>query len=121
MATILLIEDDDDSRQVMAEVMTSEGHEVFEAADGVEALSMAHARHFDLAVTDLVMPKKDGRETIGELRRGFPSMKIIAVSGLQLTSASDLGAHLVIRKPIDIVDLINAVSRMAAVRKSEQC
>jgi CheY-like chemotaxis protein len=125
---ILLIEDDDDSRQVMAEVLTSEGYAVFEAADGVEALSMAQTRRFDLVVTDLVMPKKDGFETIRELLRSFPNLKIIAMSGdvqrmegrNNLATASDLGAHLVIRKPIELADLLRAVSRMAAICATEQ-
>ena len=121
MAAILLIEDDRDSREVIAEILTTAGHEILEASDGIEALSIARGRSVDLVVTDILMPKKDGLETISELRKIFPMMKIIAMSGSvqavfgfeHLRTATDLGAHLVIRKPMDLEELLDAVSRVA--------
>lgn len=122
MAAILLIEDDRDSREIMTEVLTAAGHEIVEASDGVEALSMARERRIDLVVTDILMPRKDGLETISELRKTFPALKIIAMSGSvqrlvgfeHLRTATDLGAELVIRKPIDLEELLEAVTRVAA-------
>ena len=122
MAAILLIEDDHDSREIIAEVLTTAGHEILEASDGNEALSIAGDRSIDLVVTDILMPKKDGLETISELRKMFPTLKIIAMSGSvqrvagfeHLRTATDLGAHLVIRKPIDLEELLDAVRRVVA-------
>lgn len=119
----MLVEDDADSRQVMAEILAMAGHEVFEAGDGVEALSIARTQRVEVAVTDIVMPRKDGLETIEELRRSFPNVRIIALSGSvepvggrnRLSAAGDFGAHVVLRKPIDLVDLLEAVTRLVAV------
>lgn len=109
----------------MAEILAMASHEVFEAADGVEALSIARTQRIEVAITDIVMPRKDGLETIEELRRSFPSVKIIALSGSvepvagrnRLSAAGDFGAHVVLRKPIDLGDLLEAVTRVLAARE----
>lgn len=62
-------------------MLKAEGFEARIAADGAEALAMQRERPFDLVITDIYMPNKDGMETIADLRRDFPSTKIIAISG----------------------------------------
>lgn len=62
-------------------MLKAEGLDIRLAADGTEALAMQRARPFDLVITDIFMPNKDGLETIAELKRDFPATKIIAISG----------------------------------------
>ncbi len=81
MARILVIDDNDDFRKVIREVLEKEGYEVVEAGDGDEGISLFKEKPADLVITDLIMPGKEGIQTMVELRRDFPDVKVIAVSG----------------------------------------
>src|SRR5687767_14027836 len=81
MASILLVEDDEQLRPMLKLVLERGGHQVQEAGNGKEALKIYLRHPTDLVVTDLVMPDKEGLETILELRRIYPDVKIIAMSG----------------------------------------
>ena len=107
MATIMVVDDDPQVRELLATVLRMDGHEVTQACDGVEAVALCHAHAPDLAVIDLIMPQKEGIETIRELRREYPDMRILAISGgglrgtgpyLQL--AERLGADMGMPKPL---------------------
>lgn len=120
MARILLIEDDDPLRQVIAQSLVLAGHEVFQAADGRQGLEIFHAATFDLVLTDLVMPGKEGVETIIELRREQPALKIIAMSGgmprsdFYLNLAAHLGAQRTLAKPFTPTELIKVIDEVLA-------
>ena len=120
MARILLIEDDDELRKVIAQSLARVGHEVFQAAEGSEGLNLFHGGDFDLVLTDLVMPGKEGVETIIELRRERPALKIIAMSGgmprsaFYLNLAGHLGAQRTIEKPFTPTDLIRTIDELLA-------
>lgn len=81
MATILLVDDDEQYRLMLNEVLQLAGYEVRQAQDGKEALRIYQAAPTDLVITDLIMPEKEGLETIRELRAYNPAVKIIAMSG----------------------------------------
>ena len=81
MASILLIEDDAEVRTVIRRMLESKNHEVVEAPNGKVGLRLYRKNSTDLVVTDILMPDKEGIETIRELRRDFPEVKIIAISG----------------------------------------
>src|SRR5216684_3398316 len=81
MANVLVIEDDAVTRTVVCTLLESAGHTVSEAADGDAGLAMFYANSPDLVITDILMPGKDGIETIRELRGTNPEAKIIALSG----------------------------------------
>src|SRR5687768_12074125 len=81
MPKILLIDDDDAFRKVVRLALTSMGHDVIEACDGGEGLRLLKANSIDLVLTDLIMPDKEGIETIMEIQRMRPELKIIAMSG----------------------------------------
>jgi len=94
---------------------------VVEAADGNEGLRLLRAQSADLVVTDLVMPEKEGLETIMELKRRFPGIKIIAMSGgghnqpcTYLDLARKLGAGHALEKPIDRQAFLDAVRQSLA-------
>ncbi|AWM87627.1 cell cycle histidine kinase CckA [Microvirga sp. 17 mud 1-3] len=81
--TILLVEDEDPVRAVNARALSARGYTVLEAASGIEALQVMEERGepVDLVVSDVVMPEMDGPTLLGELRRLYPDLKVIFVSG----------------------------------------
>ena len=119
MARILLVDDDDAIRGMLRKMLMSAGFEVEEAANGNVAVAAYCRQPSDLVITDLVMPEKDGLETIMELRRLDPAVKIIAMSGggrslgpgeRYLESARTFGALRVLSKPFSASALLKAVS-----------
>jgi CheY-like chemotaxis protein len=68
-ATILIVEDDPDSREMLAAVMSSEGYAVVTAEDGQAALDLIHANRPDMIITDIQMPNLDGISMIKTVRR----------------------------------------------------
>ena len=119
MKRILIIEDDQGVRAVIAAALSDAGYEVAEAADGKEGLKIYRESPTDLVITDLVMPEKDGIETIMELRSEFPRAKIIATSGgdryaneANLRCAEMLGAKRSIAKPFKITELLEIVREL---------
>jgi len=120
MARILIIDDDPQMRPTLRRILESAGHMVLEATNGAEGLAAFKSHTPDVVVTDIIMPEKEGIETILALRRLAPNLGIIAVSGGGLagnadflTIAEKLGADLSLQKPIRAVDLIAAVKRIA--------
>jgi two-component system, cell cycle sensor histidine kinase and response regulator CckA len=81
--TILLVEDEDPVRAVNARALSARGYTVLEAASGIEALQIIEQRGepVDLVVSDVVMPEMDGPTLLGELRKLYPDLKVIFVSG----------------------------------------
>ena len=126
MARILLIEDEDLVRVSLRQVLEKEGHEVFEAADGEEGVAefRTMARHFkasDVVIADILMPVKDGYDTITEIREIMPKAKIIAISGggnvnpkVLLDISSVLGADRVLSKPFSTEEFLDAVNHCLA-------
>ena len=119
MAFVLIIDDDDALRGSMRRVLERAGHSVKEAADGEEGLRLYREEPTDLVVTDLIMPGKEGIETIQEFRQEFPEIRILAVSGGgsvdpqgPLFDAEALGADDTLAKPFDIIAFQEAVARL---------
>lgn len=117
MARILIIEDDDEVRDLLESLLAREGHEVETAANGKRGVAAFLARPFDLVITDIIMPEKDGIEAIMDLRRGRPGLKLIAISGggrvepdNYLHSAQLLGADRTLRKPFSNEAIVAAVA-----------
>ncbi len=121
MATILLIEDDEDIRPLLATMLTASGHDVRQAANGLEGMRLYRAEPADLVLTDLVMPEQEGLATIIDFRRLNPAVRIIAMSGgfaydpkLYLHMAASFGADRVLRKPFDLEELQQTVAEVLA-------
>lgn len=119
MAKILIIDDDSGVREVMARALSRDGHEVATAADGNEGLSVARREPPDLVITDIFMPEREGLDTIMELRRWRPDLRIMAISGGghfasgdYLRVARDMGATVTMSKPIDMRTLSETVSSL---------
>ncbi|MBD3393824.1 MAG: response regulator [Chitinivibrionales bacterium] len=112
---ILVIDDEPEMREYMRFALERSGYAVVEAPDGAEGIKAFHGREVDLVITDLVMPNKEGVETIGALTAQCPELKIVAVSGaaysdtyLQLVRR--LGASACLQKPFDQHQLIATVA-----------
>ena len=115
MASILLIEDNELVRGFLRAVLEQQGHAVTEAGQGRAALQRLRQSPFDLVLTDIYMPDCDGLEVIMTLRREFPSIRIVAMSGGSgdrnlLAAARQLGAQEVLEKPISIDGLLKVVA-----------
>lgn len=115
----LVVDDDPLMRQLLAETLRSEGLEVREAANGFEALAAVQQNAPDLIFMDIVMPEKDGIETIRELRKQGNAAWIVAISGhtrvgdrLLLEAARAFGANDALAKPFQTA----AVAKIARER-----
>ena len=119
MARILIIDDDIKVLETYCKMLDRAGYEVVIADDGNSGISTFKENSPDLVITDIFMPEKEGLETIRELKRNFPDVKIIAISGGNvsrnippehyLTLAKQFGAMCTLTKPIEREDLLKAV------------
>ncbi|MEX2156436.1 MAG: response regulator [Gemmatimonadales bacterium] len=119
MARILVIDDDGQVRGAIRRILERAGHTVLDVADGEAGIRVYRERPTDLIITDIFMPERDGIETIQELRREFPGVKIIAISGGDRTRTMDLrrdaelfGASRTLGKPFELNALLTAVSEL---------
>ena len=81
MGSILIIDDEEDIRDALQMVLESAGHNVKVASNGDDAIELQSGDPVDLLLTDIIMPGKDGVDTIKEIRQEFPGIRIIAISG----------------------------------------
>ena len=116
MARILVVDDDELALFTLGEILKTAGHIVVEARNGNECLEFQRNEPFDLVVTDIIMPEKDGIETVIELRKDFPEIKIIAISGGGRTHdlnilkvAEEFGADSVLAKPFSGEQLLASI------------
>ncbi len=110
MPRILVVDDETPIREMLSETLRLEGYECVAAADGDQAIDALAEHAFDVVVTDIHMPGKEGLQLIKEVRKQHPSLKIVAISGGQpglkpgcnLELASMFGADITCHKPLDI-------------------
>jgi CheY-like chemotaxis protein len=132
MQNILVIDDEPDVRDAVKRVLERAGYSVRTADSAVEALAELERVATDVIITDIIMPKVNGVQAIESIRKAFPSVRIIAISGggnfgistyqptaitttAYLVSAEAAGAHLVLTKPFESGDLIQAVEKVLGV------
>ena len=120
MPTVLIVDDDKDVRKMIRRILERAGFETVEADNGSQGIVRYDEERPDVTIIDLIMPYKEGIETILELKQRFSAQNIIAISGGGRTSAGDylgmaqrLGADRVFSKPIDPKSLVSAVESMA--------
>jgi len=117
MKRILVIDDDVQMRLMLRRILERAGYEVVDASDGNEGIRLYHQAPTDLIMCDIIMPEKEGVETIIEFRRDFPDAKIIAISGGGrgikpancLDAIDRLGADCAFSKPFDRKEILDAV------------
>ncbi len=116
MESILIIDDEAQIRSMIRLVLEREGYVVSEASDGAEGIQLFREKPADLIITDLIMPNKDGIGMMLELKKEFPAVNIIAMSGGGLNrpdgyllGAKKLGAVHTLAKPINRQELLRVV------------
>ncbi len=119
MAHILIIDDDDALRETVRKILVMAGHTVVQAAEGEEGIKIFREGSVDLVVTDIVMPGKEGIETILELREEFPNLPILAISGGTsvdrdgpLLDAEAFGVNACLAKPFGVSEFQDTVERL---------
>lgn len=124
-ARVLVVEDHDETRDVVAMLLRTEGYDVVLAPDGDAGVAAAHASRPHIAIVDIFLPRKDGVAVIEELVRDLPSLAIIAVSAdtsedrrSALMRARKAGAHLTLRKPLEPWVLLKAVEAASGAVKT---
>ncbi|WP_040579739.1 response regulator [Methylobacter tundripaludum] len=119
MARILVIEDDEQFREMLVQMLTQDAHRVTVAHDGEEGLRLSRQVRPNLIITDILMPRMDGIETIMELARQGGDTPIIAISGgrrsisaeFNLESATLMGVKATLAKPFTRADLRQAIEQ----------
>lgn len=116
MARILVIDDNTLTRHMLRQAFERAGYEVLEAPDGRVGVQVYRTMPADIVITDILMPEQEGLETIRELQRDFPSVKIIAISGGGqvgdydfLATAKHLGACHAFQKPFVLREMLSVV------------
>ncbi len=119
MAIILIVDDDPTVRLIAGELLRGDEHAVVEAGDGDEALKIVASMAVDLVVLDMLMPNKDGLETIVELRKRQPDIRILAISsggrmepGQLLRTAMVFGADECLEKPLRLDSFSKMIARL---------
>ena len=132
MQNVLVIDDELDVREAIERVLTRAGYTVRTAADAADALAELRRCRADVVITDIIMPKINGVEGIECIRKEFPAVRIIAISGggnfgitayqphaittsAYLAAAERAGAHLVLTKPFESVDLLHSLEQVLGV------
>ena len=125
MATILIMDDEEAILGFLKERLMGEGFNVLTASDGKEGMNLFNDNQVDLVITDILMPDQDGFETIMELKKISPNIKIIAMSGgghgnpkYYLDTARSSGAKYTIEKPFKTSDLVEAVHELLKEEKT---
>lgn len=117
---VLIIDDDDDVRDSIRLILETQGYTVAVACDGEEGVLLCKSGTFDVAIVDLLMPRKEGIQTIIELKTAFPDLNILAISGGSQFMAIDylglakkLGATKILKKPFKAFELIDSMNELA--------
>ncbi len=117
MATILVVDDDDQVRDIVKGFLQEMGHSAIEAADGLQALSLLAENSVDLVISDIFMPHKEGLTTIAEIRAKYPEIKVLVMSGgggaesgiLILELGKQFGAESGLHKPFQFEEFKSKV------------
>ncbi len=120
MARVLIIDDNAHLRNMIKDILGKAGYDTETACDGMEACKLAKSTSFDLVITDILMPEKEGIQTIIDLRHAYPNLKIIGMSGGGgmlgashcLEMAQEFGANTVMNKPFGKQELLDAVASL---------
>ena len=119
MARVLIIDDDVTLRQALTKHLEHAGHDVRQAADGDAGVRSCERHVADVVIVDVFMPKQGGLQTIGRLRREWPALKIVAMSGVTSGGLLDVGGHTValgadrfLSKPFEAATLVALVAAL---------
>ena len=115
MKRILIVDDNIMMRKLIRNIFSDHDYDFEEAENGLEGLEIARKFDIDLVITDIIMPKMEGIELIMHLKRDFPNIKIVAISGgkpYYLYMAKKLGIEKIFTKPLNIQEFLIAVKKL---------
>ena len=123
MAKILVVDDELSIRVMLTHMLEQDGHEVFVAEDGEQGVNLYRENFPDVVISDLVMPNKNGIDMILELKKEYPELRVLAISGGggitgafdYLPTAKLVGANNILKKPFGIQDLRDALQAVLDV------
>lgn len=123
MAKILIVDDEASIRMMLTHMLEKDGHEVIVAEDGLQGIDLYRETLPDLVISDLVMPNKNGIDMILELKKEYPELRMVAISGGggitgafdYLPTAKLVGADTILKKPFGIQDLRDALQSVLDV------
>jgi CheY-like chemotaxis protein len=122
VAKVLVADDNADTRDALTLILRAAGHEVVGASDGEEAVERYRAHLPDVLILDLLMPKRDGFETLRILKKEFPDVRALVISGAwrvggrdALGYARELGATVAMLKPAEPKVVVRAVEELLAL------
>ena len=116
MPRVLVVDDNQDLRELIAIALQGAGYSVEQAADGEKARACQRASPADIVITDILMPNQNGFDTIAWLREQHPQVKVVAMTGagagadMYLVAAGEMGADALLPKPFNIDQLLHVVS-----------
>jgi DNA-binding response OmpR family regulator len=120
--SVLVIDDEAGVRTLALRVLRAAGFSAYEAADGDAGIRILEQTPVDLAIIDIIMPNKEGVETIMEIKTRWPLLKVIAVSGggrigpdTFLSLASGMGADATMKKPLNFKALVEQVGKLLTI------
>ena len=120
-STVLVVDDDDAVRALLAGVLTAEGHRVSEAADGREAIKLLEQGRYDLVITDIVMPNVNGIEVLLAVRDIYPQCPVVMITGYPSVDTqvrlANLGVADYITNPFDVDVVRLTVARLLRTRR----
>lgn len=115
---VLVVEDDEEMRELLKKVLAKEGYRVGLAANGAEALARLAAEPYDLVVTNMLMPEAGGLQLIADIRARSPELPVILITAFgdwsSYAQALDLGVSAYISKPLRMAEFLGAVTRALA-------
>ena len=124
MARILVIDDQEPIRRIVRRALEHNGHEVYDASDGEIGMEILESQSFDLVVTDIFMPGQDGIVTLRQIRKRFPALKVIVISGGDSSGLMDLrqdaellGAVSTLQKPFNAREIMDKVRDALAAKE----
>lgn len=112
--SILIIDDEAGILETICDILDIKGYDVTTASNGVKGVELVQAHHFDLVLTDIVMPEMNGIEACHHIKRISPDTKVIMMTGYGaehslVRTAIDSGAEQILHKPFDISELLYAI------------
>ncbi|MFQ5569236.1 MAG: ATP-binding protein [Rhodothermales bacterium] len=111
-ARILLVDDEEMVRSVLTKLLTLRGHTVWAAASGPEALVLTQARPFDIVIVDQAMPEMNGRELAQILRRRYPDLPIVLLTGDTEVGDPDHAINVILSKPFQIKEVEATIQKL---------
>jgi CheY-like chemotaxis protein len=119
-ASILVVEDEEEVRELLSDILLTEGHEVITAADGTEGVELFKSNHFDMVLTDLGMPKMSGWQVAEEIKKINGNTPVVLITGWGIeindSEIENRGVDLVVNKPFRVDQVMQLVQQQIEIR-----